>query len=157
MEVKIKKLNSDAVIPKKSTVGAAAYDVYTPKNYTILEGRRMILPLGFSIEIPYGYEAKIEPRSGFSAKGFEGRHVEAETGEEFVKRYDADVIVGKIDSDYRGEVGVIVKSNETFIVNKGTRIAQMTIYKVEDACFNEVENLSETERADGGFGHSGTN
>lgn len=156
MEVKIKKLHKDAVIPTKATKGAAAYDVYTPKSYTILEGRRMILPLGFSIELPYGYEAKIEPRSGFSAKGFEGRYVEAETGEELVKRYDADVIIGKIDSDYRGEVGVIVKSNETFIVNKGTRIAQMTIYKVEDAEFELSEELSDTERADGGFGHTGT-
>lgn len=157
MKVKIKKLNENAVIPTKATEGAAAYDVYTPKNYTVLEGRRMVLPLGFSIELPYGYEAKIEPRSGFSAKGFEGRYVEAETGEEFVKRYDADVIIGKIDSDYRGEVGVIIKSNETFTVKKGTRIAQMTIYKVEDADFVLSEELSETERADGGFGHTGTN
>ena len=155
MEIKIKKLHENAIIPKKATEGAAAYDLYLPKDYMIHIGRN-VLPLNFAIELPIGFEAKIEPRSGFSAKGFEGRYVKAETGEEFVKRYDADVIVGKIDSDYRGDVGVIVKSNETFIVNKGTRIAQMTIYKVEDVDFELSEELSETERADGGFGHTGT-
>lgn len=152
MEVKIKKLNSDAVIPKKSTVGAAAYDVYLPREYKVYDGRN-VLPLDFAIELPFGYEAKIEARSGFSAKGIEGMYI----GSDETNRFDADVITGKVDADYRGNVGVIIYSKECFRIKKGTRIAQLTIYKVEDACFNEVENLSETERADGGFGHSGTN
>lgn len=151
MEVKIKKLSKNAIIPTKATNGAAAYDVYAPKDYGILKGRHVLL-LDFAIELPEGYEAKIEPRSGFSVKGFEGRTIL----ESIERRYDADVIVGKIDSDYRGNVGVIIKSNDIFVVKKGTRIAQMTIYKVENADFVLSENLSETERADGGFGHTGT-
>lgn len=152
MEVKIKKLHSDAVIPKKATNGSAAYDVYLPNEYRIYNGRN-VLPLNFAIELPTGYEAKIEARSGFSAKGIEGMYI----GSDETNRFDADVISGKVDSDFRGNVGVIIYSKECFRIKKGTRIAQLTIYKVEDACFNEVENLSETERADGGFGHSGTN
>lgn len=152
MEVKIKKLNRDAVIPKKATVGSAAYDVYLPREYKVYDGRN-ILPLDFAIELPIGYETKIEARSGFSAKGIEGMYI----GSDEVKRFDADVITGKVDADYRGNVGVIIYSKECFRIRKGTRIAQLTIYKVEDACFNEVEELTETDRADGGFGHSGTN
>lgn len=156
MKVKIKKLSEDAITPKKATVGAAAYDLYLPNDCKVAVGRN-VLPLDFAIELPYGYEAKIEPRSGFSAKGFEGKYIEAETCEEFTKRYNADVIQGKIDADYRGNVGVIVHNNDIpFIAKKGTRVAQMTIYKVEDADFELSEELSVTERADGGFGHTGT-
>lgn len=155
MEVKIKKLSKDAIMPLKATEGAAAYDVYTPKDYYIIKGRQ-VLSLDFAIELPLGYEAKIEPRSGFSSKGFEGYY--SKPSENSVpSRFDADVIIGKVDSDYRGNIGVIVKSNETlFFVPKGTRIAQMTIYKVENVDFKLCEKLSDTDRSDGGFGHSGT-
>lgn len=156
MEVKIKKLHRDAVIPTKATEGAAAYDVYTPRDYKVIEGRQ-VLPLDFAIELPFGYEAKIEPRSGFSSKGFEG-YLHRPFENHAKCRFNADVIMGKIDSDYRGNVGVIIKSNEpAFFVPKGTRIAQMTIYKVENADFALCEELSNTDRADGGFGHTGTN
>lgn len=156
MEVKIKKLSEDAIIPKKATTGAAAYDVYTPKDYYVVKGRQ-VLKLDIAIELPLGYEAKIEPRSGFSSKGFEGYYYKPEC-DRVTTRFDAEVINGKIDSDYRGNVGVIVKSNEEcFFVPKGTRIAQMTIYKVEDAIFKLSDDLSETNRNDGGFGHTGTN
>lgn len=150
MKVKIKKLSDDAVIPVKATVGSAAYDVFLPRDYRITVGRQ-ILPLDLSIELPHGYQAMIEPRSGFSAKGFEG-----ESNPGYPCRYDADVIPGKIDSDHRGNIGVIVKSNERFTALKGTRVAQLTIQKVEDADFVECEELSETERGAGGFGHTGT-
>lgn len=155
MEVKIKKLSEGAVIPLKATEGSAAYDVYTPQDYFIVKGRQ-VLPLDISIELPKGYEAKIEPRSGFSVNGFEGYYFRPSESS-VTSRFDADVISGKVDSDYRGNVGVIVKSNETlFFVPKGTRIAQMTIYKVEDADFKLCEELSGTDRASGGFGHTGT-
>lgn len=149
MKVAIKKLMPEAIIPKKATPGAIAYDVYVPID-TIVKPGRQVLPLHLAIELPYGYEAKIEPRSGYSAKGMEG----------VVSGYDiranADVIPGKVDSDYRGNMGVIIMSNEptTFIVKAGTRIAQLTIYKGEDAEFIETEHLSETERGAGGFGHT---
>lgn len=146
MKVRIKKLVPEAVVPQKATEGSAAYDVYLPQSYTVSYGRQ-ILGLGFAIELEPGYEAKIEPRSGFSSKGM------LDIGD---VRRNADVIVGKIDSDYRQEIGVIVKSCESrpFFLEKGTRIAQMTIYKVEEAEFEESQVLSKTGRT-GGFGHSG--
>lgn len=147
MEIKIKKLSEDAIIPRKATKGAAAYDLYVPRE-TVINKSRQVIPLDIALSIPYGYEAKIEPRSGFASKGMEARYGE---------RKNADVIVGKIDSDYRGCIGIIIKSNESyqFVIEKGTRIAQMTIYKVEDADFIAVDELDETDRGEGGFGHTG--
>lgn len=147
MKIKFKPLSELAIMPKKATQGAAAYDVYVPQNTTIRQGRQ-IVPLDFAMEIPYGYEAKIEPRSGYSSKGMEGIY---EIDKQ--RRFDCDVIQGKIDSDYRGCVGVIVRNNGAqFMIERGTRIAQLTIYKVEDAEFEIVEDLSETKRGDGGYG-----
>lgn len=147
MKIKFKPLSELAIMPKKATQGAAAYDVYVPQNTTIRQGRQ-IVPLDFAMEIPYGYEAKIEPRSGYSSKGMDGIY---EIDKQ--RRFDCDVIQGKIDSDYRGCVGVIVRNNGVqFMIERGTRIAQLTIYKVEDAEFEIVEDLSETKRGDGGYG-----
>lgn len=147
MEIKIKKLSEDAIIPRKATEGAAAYDLYVPRE-TVINKSRQVIPLDIALSIPYGYEAKIEPRSGFSSKG-----MEAKNGQ----RVDADVLDGKIDSDYRGNISIIIHSHESypFTIEKGTRIAQMTIYKVEDADFIAVEELDETDRGEGGFGHTG--
>lgn len=148
MEVKIKKLFAGAFIPEKATPGSAAYDVRLPEDVVLAPHKRRIVPLEIALEMPYGIEAKIEPRSGFSSKGI----LDAND-----MRRDADVIVGKIDSDYRAGIGVIIVNHESFPIplSKGTHIAQLTFYKVEDAEFVLSENLSETERGLGGFGHSG--
>lgn len=150
VKIKFKPLSELAFMPKKATEGAAAYDVYLPRDVKVENGRQVI-PLDFAIEIPYGYEAKIEPRSGFSSKGMEG-YYEGITGQ-VLGRWNCDVIQGKIDSDYRGCVGVIVHNlSLSFYLKRGTRIAQLTIYKVEDAEFELSEELSETERGEGGYG-----
>lgn len=155
MKIKFKPLSELAIMPKKATQGAAAYDLYIPKSVVINRGRQ-IVPLDFGIEIPYGYEAKIEPRSGFSSKGMEGASVLSTFDGETVGRFNCDVIQGKIDSDYRGCLGVIINNqDEEFIITRGTRIAQLTFYKVEDIEFEVVEELTKTERGDGGFGSSG--
>lgn len=152
MKIKFKALSELAFLPKKATEGAAAYDVYLPKNIIIKEGRQ-IIPLDFAIELPYGYEAKIEPRSGFSSKGMEGLSVLSAFDGKSRGRFNCDVLQGKIDSDYRGCVGVIVNNQECeFSILRGTRIAQLTIYKVEDAEFEIVEELTETKRGAGGYG-----
>ena len=152
VKIKFKPLSELAFLPKKATEGAAAYDVYLPKNTIIKEGRQ-IIPLDFAIELPYGYEAKIEPRSGFSSKGMEGLSVLSVFDGKSRGRFNCDVLQGKIDSDYRGCVGVIVNNQECeFSVLRGTRIAQLTIYKVEDAEFEIVEELTETKRGAGGYG-----
>ena len=150
MKIKFMPLSDLAIMPKKGTTGSAAYDVYTPESRIVQRGRQ-IIPLDFAIEIPYGYEAKIEPRSGFSSKGMEGLDSENNT-----MRFNCDVIQGKIDSDYRGNVGVIVNNQDIdFLVPRKTRIAQLTIYKVEDVKFEVVEELTNTERNNGGFGSTG--
>lgn len=185
MKVKFKKLLPGARLPEKATKGAAAYDLYVAEDVIIRPGRS-IISLGFAMEMPEGYEALIDPRSGFSSKGMEGYEVldiysyetpfgtiqgictsdtsSAELTDcsvmKFValkpKRFDCDVIEGKIDSDYRDGVGVIVHNHDmSFFVKKGTRIAQMTFHKVESVQWEEVEELSETDR-DGGFGSTGT-
>ncbi len=147
MEIKIKKLAEDAVIPTAATEGSGAYDLYCPIMVMIPANKRAIIPLKFAMEIPKGYVADIRPRSGYSAKGF---------ADNFGSRVDCDVILGTIDSDYRGEVGVILANKgPQFIIGKGQRIAQMLIHKAEQVTFAEVDNLSETTRGEGGFGHSG--
>ena len=149
-KVKFKPLSELAFLPKKATKGAAAYDVYTPSGVIINKGRH-IIPLDFAIELPYGYEAKIEPRSGFSSKGMEGLYSSTER-----RRFDCDVLQGKIDSDYRGNVGVIVHNRDCeFLLERGTRIAQLTIYKVEDIEFEITDELNESERGTGGYGSTG--
>jgi dUTP pyrophosphatase len=144
MNIKIKKMTEFAILPYKGTEGAAAYDLAVPTNVNVCYGRQTI-PLGFAIELPKGYCAEIHPRSGFASKGMT---------DDGGNRRNADVIYGLIDSDYRGEVCVIVnnKSLPGFQISVGTRIAQMVIRRVEDVEFTEVDELSETERGEGGFG-----
>lgn len=189
MNVKFKKLLPGAVLPKKATDGSAAYDLYVPEDIIIKPGRQVI-PLGFAMEMELGYEALIDPRSGFSSKGMEGFHIKESTqirfesqyiawlhskefalkdGPEIIRepkryislepeRFDCDVLEGKIDADYRDGVGVIVHNRDTrtFLIKAGTRIAQMTFHKVENVEWEQVEELSESDRK-GGFGHTGTN
>ena len=168
MKILFKRLLPGAVLPKKATDGSAAYDLFTAEDIKIMKGRQVI-PLGFAMEMEYGHQAQVEPRSGFSSKGMEGYRVEVvmtnhgydlektEVVHEFTQRFDCDVIPGKVDSDYRKGCGVIVnnRSPYEFIIKAGTRIAQMTIQKVEDVDWEETDTLSETNR-DGGFGSTGT-
>lgn len=140
MRNKFKRLHEGAKIPKKATEGSAAYDLSVTEDVIIKPGRQ-ILPLGFALEMEPGYQALVEPRSGFSSKGMEGydivriftyeskmgtiqcfadhRNPEHGVVKEYVsrnpERFDCDVIVGKIDADYRGGIGVIVNNRENVI------------------------------------------
>lgn len=143
--IRIKKLSEDALIPMRATDGAACFDLYTPREIAIQKGRN-IIPLDFAIELPHGTYADIRPRSGFSAKGMEDVHG---------CRRDADVLLGTIDEDYRGNVGVIVRSEDFFVLGKGTRVAQMLIGEYRQCELVETEDLSSTERAGNGFGSTG--
>jgi len=147
MKVKIKILEHGIglPIPKKATEYAACVDIYAAVVETeILRPEQTILvPCGFCIEVPIGYEAQIRPRSGLAFKN--------------------SITVlnspGTIDADYRGEVKVILHNASPingFTVTRGDRIAQMTIKKVEDFELEVVEELSSTERGIGGFGSTGS-
>jgi dUTP pyrophosphatase len=103
--------------------------------------QRVIIPTGLYVQLPQGYEAQIRPRSGLAIK----------------KGITVLNSPGTIDADYRGEIGVILVnlSSEDFVVEDGERVAQMVIAKYKQAQWVEVENLDDTERGKGGFGHSG--
>ena len=145
MEIKIKRLSDDALIPVRATNGAACFDLYVPRDTPIQKGRNVI-PLDLAIELPGGFYAEIRPRSGFSAKGMEDV-----TG----CRRDADVLHGCVDEDYRGNVGVIIRSEDFFVIGRGTRIAQMLISEYRQCDLVEAEALTSTDRQANGFGSTG--
>ena len=142
----IKRLSEDAIIPMKATDGAACFDLYIPRETAIQKGRNVI-PLDIAIELPHGTRADIRPRSGFSAKGMEDI-----TG----CRRDADVLLGTVDEDYKGNIGVIIRSEDYFVLGRGTRVAQMMIADYYPCELVEVEDLSATDRGSKGFGSTGT-
>lgn len=162
--VRIKKLHPDAIIPRKSTPGSAGYDLYAPKDVRVWPGRGVI-PLGLAIELPYGYEASIQSRSGYASKGMEiiidnpvTKAYNNSNEQQYSIRVDISVITGVVDSDYRDEIGVIVNNRDglTRTIRKGQKIAQMIIRKVEDAEWEEVDELTPTDHK-GGFGSTGNN
>lgn len=130
-------------LPSYATAGAAGLDIRASLSapITLQPLERRLIPTGLYMELPLGYEAQIRPRSGLSI------------------RYGITVInsPGTIDADYRGELQVplVNLSNESFVIEDGERIAQMVIARHEVIEWELVERLSETERGEGGFGHTG--
>ncbi len=130
-------------IPFYASAGAAGADLRAAvdQDLTLNPGMSLLIPTGLKVEIPLGYEIQIRPRSGLALK------------------HQITVLnsPGTIDADYRGEVGIILINHgkEPFVITPGMRIAQMVLAKVAQALFVE-EELQTTERAEGGFGHSGT-
>ena len=144
MKVNIKKLDPKATIPEYKTSGSAGIDlcVLLDNDKEILKkGETKLFKTGLAIALENGYEAQIRSRSGLSLKN--------------------GIVVlnapATIDSDYRGEIGLIIANlgQEDFVVENGMRLAQMVIAKYEKCEFMEVEELDNTERSDGGFGHTG--
>jgi len=141
---KIKIINkSQHPLPAYETIASAGMDIRAnvTETSTLKPLQRAIVKTGLFIELPIGYEAQVRPRSGLAAK----------------KGITVLNSPGTIDADYRGEIGVILVnlSNEDFTIENGERIAQLVISKHERAVFEEVEELSETDRGAGGFGSTG--
>lgn len=145
MNIQIKKLRADAVVPQYQTEHSAGMDVCAAIDspITLAPMQRQIVPCGFSMAIPEGYEVQVRARSGLAAKNGIG----------LVNG------VGTVDADYRGELGIILINygDTDFVINPGDRIAQIVVAKYERAEWQVVEALSETERGTGGFGSTGTN
>jgi len=145
INVQIRKIagNEDLPLPEYMTRLAAGMDLFAAvaAEETILPGARKKIPTGIVISLPEGYEAQIRPRSGLALKH----------GITLLNT------PGTVDSDYRGEVKIIVANlgAEAFTVEHGMRIAQMVFARVCRGSFIEAEGLTESGRSDGGFGHSG--
>ena len=152
------KLLEGAKAPKKANMCAAGYDLYTQHDFIVQPGRN-IVPTGVIFALDPGYEGHIRPRSGFSCRGIEGYPIR--NGKPIFdiapRRFDADVIQGTLDSDYRNAVGIIVNnhSQAPFCIKGGTRLAQIVIEQCYMGEFVIVDSLDETERGEGGFGSSG--
>lgn len=142
--IKIKVINKGhQQLPAYATQQSAGMDLRAnlEEPVTLLPLERKLIPTGLHIALPVGYEAQVRPRSGLALK------------------HGITVLntPGTIDADYRGEIMVLLInfSQENFVVNDGERIAQMIIARHEQGVFAEVEELDETERGEGGYGHTG--
>ena len=135
--------NSNNPLPKYATIDSAGLDLRAniSEPIVIKPLERKLIPTGLHISLPKGYEMQVRPRSGMAIK----------------HGITCINTPGTIDSDYRGEIGVglINLSNESFTVNPGDRISQGVLNKVEQINWVEVSKLDETERASGGYGHTG--
>ena len=139
MSLKIKKLVSHAIIPKRSTPGAVGYDLHSSEGYVILPGHRAVVSTGLSFEFPPGVYGRVAPRSGLSVK------------------HGLNVGAGVVDPDYTGEVKVVLFNHDkaAFVIKPGYRIAQLICERCECPDVEEVEVVTETERGDEGFGSTG--
>lgn len=141
-EVKVKVINKSVHrLPEYKTSMSAGMDLKANITdvWKLNPGERVMVPTGLHIALPEGYEAQVRPRSGLSLKN------------------GIVAILGTIDADYRGEVGVILVnlSDQPFCINPGDRVAQMVVSEVTQVKWNEVRELEETERGSGGFGSTG--
>ena len=128
-------------LPKYETKCSAGLDLKSTERFDLYPSQRVLIHTGLFLEIPIGFEAQIRPRSGLAIK------------------HGITVLnsPGTIDSDYRGEVGVILQnhSKNVFSIHKGDRIAQMVFCPINQTEWIEVDNISNTERGEGGFGSTG--
>lgn len=142
--VSVKIINKSCnKLPSYATEGSAGMDLYADikDSIYIKPMERVLIPTGIYIELPKGYEAQVRPRSGLSLK----------------KGLTVANAPGTIDSDYRGEIGVIMVnlSNEEQVIERGERIAQMIVAKYSLVFWQEVDSIKSSDRGSGGFGHTG--
>lgn len=143
VKVKVKKLNENAILPKYAHDTDAGADITSIEDIEILSGETKLIKTGLALEIPTGYEVQVRPRSGLSLKTS-------------LRIANAP---GTIDSSYRGEVGIIIDNigKETIKINKGDKVAQLLIAPTPMMIFEEIDELSDTDRGKGGFGSTGVN
>ena len=141
------KLEPCAVAPIKATDGSVGYDLFVYGSHCIYPGRNAVRT-GLSIQLPEGFEATVRPRSGCSLKGIP---------DEYNLRHNADALFGTIDTDYRGEIKLIIINyeEEPFFLADGQRIAQLVISPVFTGVAEVVDELDDTERGENGFNSTG--
>ncbi|CAF4842268.1 deoxyuridine 5'-triphosphate nucleotidohydrolase [Pieris napi] len=138
--LKFSRLSEHAFPPVKGSEKAAGYDLKSAYNYTVPARGKELIKTDLQIELPSKCYGRVAPRSGLAVKNF------------------IDVGAGVIDEDYRGNIGVVLfnHSDQDFVVKKGDRIAQLICERIYYPTLQEVSNLSETNRGDGGFGSTGS-
>ncbi|MEH6827293.1 dUTP diphosphatase [Parasphingorhabdus sp.] len=143
VDIAVKRLDhaGDLPLPSYETAGSAGMDVRAAEELAIAPGKRGLIGTGFAFAIPAGYEIQVRPRSGLALK----------------KGVSIPNTPGTIDSDYRGELKVILINHgeEDFVIQRGDRIAQIVVAPVQRGILNEVADLDETQRGSGGFGSTG--
>jgi dUTP pyrophosphatase len=143
-KILIKRLSKEVSLPKYQTNGSSGMDLaaYIDNNMKLEPGRSIIVPTGLSVSIPKGFEIQIRPRSGLAAK----------------QNISVLNTPGTIDADYRGEIKVILINlgDQVFVVENGSRIAQMVVCPIIQARLEEVDELNDTIRGSDGFGSTGT-
>ena len=139
--IKVKRLHPEAKLPTVAKPGDVAFDLCSVVDYDLAAGKRFAAPTGLAMEIPIGYEGQVRPRSGLAMK----------------KGITTLNTPGTIDSGYRGEVKVILinHGDESFLIEKGMRIAQLAIRQVPSVSFVEAEELDDSQRGTDGFGSTG--
>lgn len=143
MALNVIKLVPHAILPARATAGSAGYDLFSTDNYVVLPGRRVVVSTGITVNLPPGTYGRIAPRSGLAVK------------------HGLDTLAGVIDSDYTGEVKVVLQNldmTQPFVIRPGYRIAQLILenYTVVDVFEIPSENTTiVTERGAGGFGSTG--
>jgi len=139
--VKIKKLRPEAIVPDYASPNAAGMDLHCLEDFTLLSDEVKLVKLGFSMELPPGWEAQVRPRSGLALK----------------QNITVLNTPGTVDADYRGEVGVILINlgPHRWEAKANDRIAQMVIARAPQATIVVVDELTDTQRGAGGFGSTG--
>ncbi|HGM3507400.1 TPA: dUTP diphosphatase [Clostridioides difficile] len=172
INVKIKKLREGAIVPSYAKEGDSGIDLYTLENTVIPAKEAVAISTGIALEIPYGYEMQVRPRSGISLDGLGGwkklfkvtsivsREIEKEEfawEEDFLTRVYPTVRLGTVDSGYRGEIKIITYNEEDFeiLIPKHTKLAQGVFQQVPRAILKVVDELTSSERGNDGFGSTG--
>lgn len=164
INVKIKKLNPNAIAPSYAKEGDSGIDLYTLENTVIPARSAIAIPTGIALEIPYGYEMQVRPRSGISLKGllftrdvivYDEMQPEKQMKKSFIVH--PTVRLGTVDSGYRGEIKIITYNEEDFdiVIPKHTKLAQGVFQQVPRAILKVVEELTSSERGNDGFGSTG--
>ena len=153
--IKFKKLNENAIIPTKGKKGDAGFDLFTLNDISVLPRQTIVVPTGMSVQLEPNQEATIRPRSGISLKGCSSANNFFEPSE-----YDSPylrVLLGTLDSNYRGDIGIIVynQENYTVIIPAKTKLAQMVVSIISEDEVVVVDELEDSDRGDKGFGSTG--
>ncbi|EML6501674.1 deoxyuridine 5'-triphosphate nucleotidohydrolase [Clostridioides difficile] len=164
INVKIKKLSQDAIVPSYAKEGDSGIDLYTLEDTVIPAKSAVAISTGIALEIPYGYEMQVRPRSGISLKGILfTRDVTVCDKEQLKKQIRKSFVVhptvrlGTVDSGYRGEIKIITYNEENFeiLIPKHIKLAQGVFQQVPRAILKVVDELTNSERGNSGFGSTG--